>query len=581
MSTTTAAAPRGDRSGLVLNVKAAMAVLGFASGLPLVVFQGTIAAWLTEAEVDTKAIGVLSMASLPYVFKFLWSPAVAARPAPLFGRLFARARLRSWIMLGLTVIAPIFLLVPLVDPAGAVWLVALLTLLGIFASATQDIAIGAWRIRIARDETELDTLVAIEQFSYRTATFFGGSFALLAAGWFGWTPVWLGIGALFALCFACVFFLPDPAPAPGEDDAPVVSLGAGLGPAQRRAYVLPVVAVWAASLVIVFGFMFYVLGIAPETSVKPFTFWALPVIATACVGAPVLAACLLRRDAGPALEGEAPASGVWDALHVNLLEPFVELVGRLRWGLLPFLFLVLFYRYADGIWGALAYPFYLGAPEVNGGLGFRLHEISAASKIFGVFATMGGFVLGRWLMDLIGRMPTLMLGAVLASVTNLLYADLALGGSASAWFIETFRLGFAVEPMVWLSNALAPPDPSITPTDPGRFGPLLLTILAENLALGIASVAFVAYISSVVAKKYAAVQFAIFASVYTFVATLSRPILGELADERGFAFVFVLTAVLGLTGIVATAAEWVRRARQGAAAPSADPAVRRDAGVTI
>jgi PAT family beta-lactamase induction signal transducer AmpG len=561
---TVADARPGEARRFVLPPKVAMAILGFASGLPLVVFTGTIAAWLTGAGVNTKAIGVLSMAGLPYAFKFLWSPAITAAAAPLYGRVAGTGRLRGWIMLSLTVIAPVFALLPLVDPAASVGVVALLVLLGVFASATQDIAIGGWRIRVARDEAELDSLVTIEQFSYRASTFIGGALALVLADRLGWGPTWWLLGGLFAACFASVFALPDPEVDVASDrEAQRVTLGATLPPARRKALLLPVLAVWGVSLLVVFGFMFYVLAIDPETSTRGFTFWAAPIIALACVGAPVAATLVMQREAG-SLEGDAAAEGVWDRLYVNLLEPFAELVTRLRWGLLPFLFFVLFYRYADGIWGALAYPFYLGAPEKNGGLGYTLSEVSAASKVFGVFATMAGFALGGVLMKLIGKMPALLLGAVLAAGTNLLYADLALGGSATDAFIGATRISFLFEPVVAFANLLSPDGATSTSDSLGR---LLVVIAAENLSVGIASVVFVAYLSSVVNKKYAAVQYAIFASVYTLVATLSRPILGELADERGFAFVFVLTAVLGLLGVAASVIEWVRTGRRAAALP--------------
>ena len=567
-----AAAPR-----FRLGPYAGMAILGFASGLPLVVLTGTIAAWLTEAEVNTKAIGVLSMAGLPYAFKFLWSPGVTAASVPFYERVAGAGRLRSWILLALTVIAPIFLLLPFLDPASSVGLIALLVLLGVFASATQDIAVGGWRIRVAEDERHLDTLVTIEQFSYRVSTFVGGFFALLLADWSGWGAVWLMLSGAFFVCFVAAFFIPDPAAdkvadartKEEADAARVVSLGGSLDPARRKALLTPVLAVWGVSLAVVFAFMFYVLAIAPETSVKPFTKWALPIIAVSCVGAPVASAIRVRQLAGTALTGDAPAKGAWDTLYVNLLEPFVDFVERLRWGLLPFLFFVLFYRYADGIWGALAYPFYLGAPDNNGGLGYALYEVSAASKAFGVGATMLGFALGGVLMRTIGKMPSLLIGAVTAALTNLLYADLALGGGGTSGFIAATGIGPVFEPLVAFANILAPPDAA--PTDGARLGPLLLVIAAENLAVGIASVVFVAHLSAMVNKRYAAVQYAILASIYTLVSTLSRPILGQLADERGFAYVFVLTAVLGLLGVAAAIIEWVRRGRGAALAqPSSE-----------
>ena len=216
---------------------------------------------------------------------------------------------------------------------------------------------------------------------------------------------------------------------------------------------------------------------------------------------------------------------------------------------------VLFYMIADAIWGALAYPFYLGAPEVNGGLGYSYPEVAAASKVFGVLMTMTGIMLGGFLMQTIGKMWSLLLAAILAAATNLLYADLASGGAFADQFIEAVHLSVVFPFMAELVNFLST-EADVVVGD--RLGRLMVVIAAENLALGIASVVYVAYLSSVVAKKYAAVQYAIFASLTMLVSSLIKPLLGEIADERGFAYVFILTAILGLLGVGASLAEWLR-----------------------
>jgi PAT family beta-lactamase induction signal transducer AmpG len=553
---TVSQATTATTSGFRLDPKISMFILGFVSGLPYVVFTGTIAAWLADFDITAKAIGVYAMASLPYAFKFLWSPAINAATAPLVRRLGAIGRLRSWIILCLAIIAPVMLLLPVLDPQGALGLIAGLSLIGVFASATQDIAIAGWRIGIARDEKELDTLTTVEQFAYRISTFFGAAAALVIAQNFGWNTSWWLIAALFTVCFLAVFFVPDAA-IEDEDGhrGRHITLGGNVPEAMRQGLLLPVLATWGLSLAIVFGFMFYLLAIDPSASTRFFTSWIAPVIAIACVAAPVLAATRITSRSGADLHTDIPVTGFKSALYINLLEPFVDLVHRLRWGLLSFLFLVLFYRYADAVWGSLAYPFYLGAPEVNGGLGHSLAEVAAASKVFGVVMTTAGIALGGILMATIGQMPALLLGAILASITNLLYADLAAGGSATDSFVDFVHLDVVFPAMNALVNLLSPAEDVVVGDSLGR---LMVVIGAENLALGLASVVYVAYLSSVVNKRYAAVQYAILASLSMLVATLTKPILGELADERGFVFVFVLTAVLGLLGVLGTIIEWVR-----------------------
>lgn len=589
-----------------LDPRMAMAVLGFISGLPYVVFTGTINVWLVEYEITTKSIGVFALVALPYAFKFLWSPTISAVRAPFVGLLahigwvryaaiglfvallllmgltsqFAlgglqqvftvglclsaillaltmrTGQLRSWILLCLAVIAGTLLALPSLDPTNSLGLIAVLALLCVFASATQDIAIGGWRIGIAKDDQQLNTLTAIEQFTYRISAFFGAAVAIVIAQNFGWTVTWWLIAGIVTVCFALVFFVPDVIQeGSAEGGTRHIHLGGSLTAAQRRQFLLPLIVIWVVSLLIVFGFMFYVLAIAPETSTRTFTRWGAPYIAAACVFAPVIAAAMILRHAGESLGQEAKIAGPFDTLYITLLEPFVDLVSRLKWGLLGFLFLVLFYRYADGVWGSLAYPFYMGKPEVNGGLGYSYAEVAAASKVFGVIMTSAGVAIGGVLLATIGRMPSLVIGAVLAAATNLLYADLASGGDFANVVIAFTHMDVLFPPINWLVNLLSSEGDVVVGNALGR---LMLVIAGENLAVGLASVVYVAYLSSVVNKRYAAVQFALLASLSILISTLTKPILGELADERGFAYVFILTAFLGLLGVAASIIEWFR-----------------------
>jgi PAT family beta-lactamase induction signal transducer AmpG len=90
----------------------------------------------------------------------------------------------------------------------------------------------------------------------------------------------------------------------------------------------------------------------------------------------------------------------------------------------------------------------------------------------------------------------------------------------------------------------------------------MVAIGAENLAVGFASAAAVAYLSAIVNPKYAAVQYALLASLTMLIGSLGRGALGELIEARGYAYVFYLTAALGIVAIVASGLEWARQARE-------------------
>jgi PAT family beta-lactamase induction signal transducer AmpG len=182
-----------------------------------------------------------------------------------------------------------------------------------------------------------------------------------------------------------------------------------------------------------------------------------------------------------------PAQKVLDALYGSVLAPMADLVARLRFAAILVLVLVLSYRFADLVWGAFAYPFYLG--ENYGALGHTLDEVAIASKLFGALMTFVGIGVGAVAIIKIGRMPCLVAGAILAAATNLLFADLALGGAGTDAFMSTFHLyalfGF-MQPLADFLHLQVTANAALTR--------LIVVIAAENLAVGFASAANIAYL---------------------------------------------------------------------------------------
>jgi PAT family beta-lactamase induction signal transducer AmpG len=138
-----------------------MLLFGFASGLPFALFLGTLYAWLTEAEVELETMGVFSLIGLAYAFQFLWSPLIDKVNIKGFRRL---GRRKQWIVPAQTLIGVILLLLSFSEPTNeSIGWFSLLAGIGALASATQDIAINAWRIDNADEEATLDILSTIYQ----------------------------------------------------------------------------------------------------------------------------------------------------------------------------------------------------------------------------------------------------------------------------------------------------------------------------------------------------------------------------------------------------------------------------------
>ncbi len=529
----------------------AMLILGFAAGLPYILITGTLNAWFTNDGIDVKTIGVFSWIIIIYSFKFLWSPAIDRAPTPKF---FSMGQRRAGIFLLQGVIIASLGVISTVSPHEGINVIAMAAVVCTFASASQDILIDAWRIEVADDDTPLDLLSSVYQVGYRLAAILGGAGALIMAARIGWNTTFVALAALMALAVSGVFVAAD-GPVRNraieiEDGAPQVR--------WRNLALAPVLLGWIWSFLALFGFMAFALNAPDQANARAFTVETGPLIIIASIIAPVsIAALMLRleqRARVPAFDRPWPAQKAFDTLYASILAPMADVIRRLGAGAVLVLLLILSYRFADLVWGAFAFPFYMG--DQYGALHHTNDEVAIASKFFGALMTFAGIAIGAAAIMRFGRMPCLFVGATLAAATNLLFADLASGGAGADAFMRFFHLYGAFHVLQPVADVL-----TLQVTMDERLSRLMMVIGAENLAVGFASASIVAYLSSIVNPKHAAVQYALFASLTMLIGSLGRGALGELIEERGFAYVFYLTAALGLVAVAASAAEWYRQAR--------------------
>jgi PAT family beta-lactamase induction signal transducer AmpG len=203
-----------------------------------------------------------------------------------------------------------------------------------------------------------------------------------------------------------------------------------------------------------------------------------------------------------------------------VVSPFLDFVLRYRWHAALLLGLIGTYRISDIVLGVMSNPFYRD-------MGFTKDEVAAVSGVYGVVMTLVGAALGGVLALRYGVMRILMLGAVLSALTNLLFAWLATRGH------DVPALVFAIS--------------------------------ADNLSAGIASAAFVAYLSGLTNVAYSATQYALFSSVMLLLPKFVGGWSGWAVDNFGYPAFFVGTALLGAPVLVLT---WL--ASRLAATPPAD-----------
>ncbi|MBM6703069.1 MFS transporter [Sutterella massiliensis] len=157
-----------------------MLFFGFSSGLPLLLVLGTLGFRLREAGVELTTIGFLSWVGLVYGFKWLWAPAVDRVALPFLSTKLGRRR--SWLLASQIALCTGLVLMALTDPQATLMPLAVAALFSAFASATQDIALDAYRIESA-DGKRQAALAAMYQAGYRLGMIWAGAGALAFAAW--------------------------------------------------------------------------------------------------------------------------------------------------------------------------------------------------------------------------------------------------------------------------------------------------------------------------------------------------------------------------------------------------------------
>ena len=532
------------KAALRTRKSASMLAFGFSSGLPFALLIGTLNAWLGEVGVNLATIGVLSWIGLTYSFKFLWSPAVDRLEIPVLNQL---GRRKSWILLCQCILVAAFAALGFTNPATNIGWFAVFAFIASFASATQDIAVDAWRIDVADEQAPVELLSAIYQFGYRIASIVGGAFALFLAARMSWGAVYLLMAGFVVLVLLIALTAPDTERPPKGAINEMLHQPGELLPGIRLAALTVVLVAWAWAMISIARFMASMLGAqqagAKLPSVADFTKHVGPWIIAATVFLPLIVAAVtnwMKAHGKGVMMGPDPnrSTGRTAANHMYgaLVSPLAELSSRLGWGVLIIIGFILTYALCYNIWSSFAFPFYLDY------LHYSKDEVAFASKIFGIFMTMVGISLGGYLFARIGKFPTVLMGAILPPTGNLVYADLAEGGPNIDIASHTLML-----------DRLA-----------GLFGSdermvrLLLAISYENISTGIALTAFVAYLSGIVSKKFTAVQYALLSSLTFLVGSLGRGVAGEAFDTYGYATVFRWTALFGSLSVLFVLLEWAR-----------------------
>jgi PAT family beta-lactamase induction signal transducer AmpG len=182
-----------------------MLLFGFSAGLPFYLIFQTLSIWLREEGVSRSEIGLFAWAGFAFTLKFLWAPIVDRAPIPLLEKRVGRRR--AWMALAQLAVAATLIAMSFARPGENIFYVAVVAVLIAFASATQDIAIDAWRIEAA-PVAEQGMMAAMYQYGYRVGLLTSGTAALIIADKVDWAFAYQAMAGLMIVGFLAAVFSP-------------------------------------------------------------------------------------------------------------------------------------------------------------------------------------------------------------------------------------------------------------------------------------------------------------------------------------------------------------------------------------
>ena len=428
-----------------------MLLLGFSSGLPILLIFSTLSVWLFKAGIDRSTITLFSWVGFTYAFKYLWSPIVDNFKIPFFDKMGHR---RGWLLFTQLMIIASLILTSLTDPAKSLLFITIsITLLAIFSS-TQDILIDAFRIESSPIYLQ-GPLSSMYIAGYRLAMLIGGAGSLWLASYLGseiynknvWKTVYL-IMALFMVVGVITTLVSKEPKINNKKNLKI----------NEHAKFLFVFILSLAGFIFLYNFINNPFG--ENEIIKKFLFSIMRIFLCFTFFGVIIFSMMSTKYISKTI------------VKKIYLDPVLNFLNRYGKFAFSILFLIALYRIADVVMGVMANIFYLEK-------GFNINQIATYSKFFGVFATIAGGFLGGFFCLKFGTMRSLFLGAFIASSSNLLFAWLAVSEPSIKFLIgvitaDNIASGFAGAAFVVYLSALT--SLKFTATQYALFSSIMLFI---------------------------------------------------------------------------------------------------------
>lgn len=463
-----------------------MLLLGFSAGLPNLLIFDTLSAWLRESGTTLEVIGFFALATLSYSLKFVWAPLIDRTQVPVLSRYLGHRR--SWMLVTQGVIVLGLWLISGLNPSNALTTMALFAVMVGFAGATQDIVIDAWRIEVS-DDSRHGAMAASYQLGYRAAVIVAGAVPLVLADLYNWNLSYAVMAALMLIGIGATLF------APREQAHAIRPIPVGDIPSRPRAEVVEWIVRLALLLV---AAMIAGSGLTGKLDLAG---GALGLVGVSSAGIEGLQAAWDAKPGGVFLQVGSVFVGLglmvlacWPIPRVatrpgaylagSFGDPLKDFYRRFSGVATLILALICVYRLADFVLNIMN-PFYLD-------LGFTKTELAEVRKVFGVIMTTLGVFIGGWSVARLGLIRTMVIGAFMSPLSNLVFAWLATQG---------------------------PSLPALT-----------FAIGVDNIATGYAGTALIAYMSSLTSLGFTATQYALFSSLYALPGKLIASQSGRIVE---------------------------------------------------
>lgn len=480
-------------------------MLGFAAGLPFSLIFSTLSLWLSEAGVEHRTITMFSWAALCYSFKFVWSPLIDSLPLPVLSRVLGKRR--GWLLFAQCLMIFAILLMAFTEPnptiTASLYMMAAGSVLLGFSAATQDVVIDAYRIEIAPDDSATQSALSVSYtIGYRIGMIVSGAGSLLLATNLGssskhyvyeaWRTTYFLMAAIMGLCLLTTLLMKEPEV--NQNHQSTLS-------AHDNLRLLIVFILSVVSFIAVLYVLSLVDGALSVSTLLQnwFPAFLLPVLYFIYEALRLLIALMM---AGVVCAVVVRFGVVDKRIVMNTwVEPIRDFFHRYGKKAIVLLALIGLYRISDIVMGVISNLFYSD-------MGFSKPDIAWAGKTFGVWMSILGGFAGGLLAQKFRIMNMMILGAVLAAVTNLSFIILA---------------------------------------TPGRHIYLMYAVVGlDNFAAGLASMVFVVFLSMLTNIRFTAVQYALFSSLMTLLPKILGGYSGIIVKEIGYIHFFEFSALLSV-----------------------------------